>query len=104
MQCVGEIHALFAPLQRLNNHRGLLNFDVGKAAQFTKRIYHDVSIKAIQAAQHPFGFKENGFRDEYRFLFEQCSRSFALLGIVIGKQSYQYIGINRVHDEPWFLS
>ena len=100
MQCIGEIHAFLTPLQRLNNHLRLFDLDVGKAAQFTKRVYHDIALKMIQAAQHPLGFKQYGFRDEYGFFLEQCGRTSGLFEVVIGEQPHQHIGINRVRDAP----
>ena len=70
MQGIGKIHAVFAPLQRLRHCQGLFDFNVAEPAQLAQSIHYDHSFKAIQAAQYPLGFKQNGLWNENRFLFE----------------------------------
>ena len=103
MQRIGKIHSSFAPLQRLSNDQRLFKFDIGQPAQLTKGMHHHPVLKAIQAAQHPFGSKQHSLGDKDRFFFEQRGGSFGLPGIIASQQAHQDVGINRDHDAILFL-
>jgi hypothetical protein len=67
---VSKIHSLNGPVERFCRQRRILQSDALQTGKIVERSRDTDRGETIDAAQHPFGFKQNRRADEHIFTID----------------------------------